>query len=196
MDGETAATVEAWPATLSAWDATGELRVAPAEEGLSEVLLRMLSMVKEVGVDFAVGDDFGFAGIVCCGAGRLDWCSALSVFVRDRGGGATAVCRGKEGICTCRVSAFCCCWAESDGKAQGSVRAGRPTPGRPGRCMHEGYTDIILETASLVVRAFILASEREAELAGSRAGLELRGRRAVFSRAARTLITANLINSV
>ena len=27
--------------------------------------------------------------------------------------------------------------------------SGRPTPGRPGRCMHEGYTDIILKPSVL-----------------------------------------------
>ena len=135
VDGETAGTAEAWPVTLSGAETTGEFR-ATAEEGLLSDLLRMLAMVKEVGVDFAVGEVLGLA------AGKLFFCCSAGSF-----GCGEAICRvrGKEGICTCSVSALCggCCPAGRDGKAHGRVSAGKPTPASPGRCTQDGYTDII-----------------------------------------------------
>lgn len=64
VDGEILpATVEAWPVTFNAGETTGELRV-----GLSRslFLLRMLAMVKEVGVDFVVGEGLGLTGALFC----------------------------------------------------------------------------------------------------------------------------------
>lgn len=153
VDGETAATVEAWPVTLSGCEAMGEMRVTAGEgeeeAGLSLLLLRMLAMVKEVGVDLVVGEFLDLGG--CAGATLVfTVCASDSSVLAGRDCDAATAGRGKEGICTCSVKAFCCCCCavEREGKVQGRVRAGRPTPGRSGRCMHAGYTDIILEAAS------------------------------------------------
>jgi hypothetical protein len=147
VDGETAVTVEAWPVTFIGWEATGVMAAVGEEAGLS--LLRMLAIVKEVGVDLPVGEVLGLGG--CGGATKV---FSISVFgCRAWDDATTAAGRAKEGIWTCKVRGFCCCCCEvgKAGKLQGRVRAGRPTPGRPGRCMHDGYTDIIMKATTGVL---------------------------------------------
>ena len=97
----------------------------------------MLAIVKEVGVDLVVGDGLGLMGELFCSI--LSLCRVCEAMAG----------RGKDGICTCRVSGLCDC-GESCGVGKDHGKdSGRPTPGMPGRCMHEGYTDIILNASTL-----------------------------------------------
>lgn len=45
-----------------------------------------------------------------------------------------------RGICTWTASA----WESGAAGKDHGIDSGMPRPGIPGRCMHEGYTDIIL----------------------------------------------------
>ena len=94
VDGETAATVEAWPVTLIGWEATTGVTAAVGED-LSLLLLRMLAIVKEVGVDLPVGEVLGLGG--CAGATKV-FSSVLGCRAWDDA--ATAAGRAKEGIWT------------------------------------------------------------------------------------------------
>lgn len=59
VEGEILPAAEAWPVPFNAGETTGELRACLSR---SSVLLRMLAMVKEVGVDLVVGEGFGLIG--------------------------------------------------------------------------------------------------------------------------------------